>query len=703
MKRTYVANVTLFDGTGVRNRQGVLIAGERVAWVGPHARAPREARAASSVEGEGHTLTPGLIDCHVHLQFDGGADFEGEARALTPALAALKAAANLKRHLANGVTTVRDLGGMDAISCDVGRAVRDGLIEGPRVLAAGRALTITGGHGHNVAFAREVDGADAMRKAVREEIRAGATAIKVVATGGVLTPGIGATFTAYTSEELAAAVDEAHRWDRCVAAHAIGAEGILHAVRAGVDSVEHCNHVTAEIAREMKARGTFRSPTLSAVRGILDHADEVPSYAVEKARLLEQASMESHRRAVRAGIRHVCGTDAGTPFNRHGNAPTELVEMVRWGMTPLTAMQAATRNGAELLRLEDVGSVTTGSVADLVLYDADPVDDITAVLRPRTVWKAAWPGCDEAPGRRRHSFRRPVGRRRGGARADTRSRCSTAVRTSLTELPDVEHVHGDRNGGLACWRVARGTPSSTRAGTCHVRSARWLTSSAVPPRTTRSSRRSRCYPDEVLPGADDSSPTFGPPFPDTEEITEETYGPLKVACEREALRGFPGRCLDPAARLHRGAARPHGPVHVVGAPRRSRRGEMLGPGPAARGCCRRSTSGPRRVHARPDRGRLGGRVRRGGAGRAAHVGIGARGHVRGRRSGHSDRVGRGAVPGRRARRRSLDRRFRCGTWRFPAAPGSTPPGRRGRAASSSVRTKRCATPWRGTGPARRVR
>jgi imidazolonepropionase-like amidohydrolase len=388
MSDTYVANVTLFDGTSVLRRQGVLISGDRVGWVGPHTRATREARAARPVEGEGRFLMPGIIDCHVHLQFDGGADFAGEAQALTPAFAALKAAANLRRHLANGVTTVRDLGGMDAISCDVGRAVEAGIIEGPRVLAAGRALTVTGGHGHNVAFAREVDGADAMRKAVREEIRAGATAIKVVATGGVLTPGIGATFTAFTPDELFAAVDEAHKWGRGVAAHAIGAEGILQAVRAGVDSVEHCNHVTPEIAREMKARGTFRSPTLCAVRGILGHADRVPAYAVEKARRIEAASRHSHRRAVRAGIRHVCGTDAGTPFNPHGNGPQELVEMVGWGMPALTALRAATRNGAELLRLDEVGFVAPEAAADLVLYDGDPAEDITAVLRPRTVWKA---------------------------------------------------------------------------------------------------------------------------------------------------------------------------------------------------------------------------------------------------------------------------------------------------------------------------
>ena len=386
---TYFADVTLFDGRTVRAKQGVL-AGDTgaIEWVGAHSRAPRSARGAGHVDGAGLTLSPGLIDCHVHLQFDGVADFEREGRELTPALGALKAANNVRRHLEHGVTTVRDLGGLGSVSCEVGKAVEDGVISGARVLAAARALTITGGHGHNIGVAREVDGADAVRKAVREEIRSGAKAIKLIATGGVLTPGISATFTAFTPEELAAAVDEAHKWGRSVAAHAIGAEGIHNAVVAGVDSVEHCNHVTPGIIREMKARGTFRSPTICAIRGIIDHADVVPDYAVRKAKEIESASADSHARAVRAGVRHVCGTDAGTPFNPHGNAPKELVYMVEWGLSPLNAMRAATSNGAELLRVPEVGTVEVGKQADLVLYDANPVEHITAVIAPRSVWKA---------------------------------------------------------------------------------------------------------------------------------------------------------------------------------------------------------------------------------------------------------------------------------------------------------------------------
>jgi imidazolonepropionase-like amidohydrolase len=384
----YVANVTVFDGRTVKTKQGVHVAGGTIEWVGAHARAPRVARAAAEIPGAGRVLTPGLIDCHVHLVFDGGADFEAEANELTPALAALKAANNARRHLAAGVTTVRDLGANGTVSCEVGTAIERGMIPGPRVLAAGRALTVTGGHGHNIGIAREVDGPDDMRRAVREEIRGGARAIKVIATGGVLTPGIGATFTAYSQEELEAAVDEAHKWGRTVAAHAIGSGGILNAVRAGVDSVEHCNDVTTEVAREMKGRGTFRSPTICALRGITEHPDEVPEYAVRKAFDTIEMSRAGMRRALREGVRHVCGTDAGTPFNPHGSAPREIVSMVQWGMTPLRAMQAATANGAELLGLSMAGRVQAGAEADLVLYDGDPLEEIERLLSPLLVLRA---------------------------------------------------------------------------------------------------------------------------------------------------------------------------------------------------------------------------------------------------------------------------------------------------------------------------
>jgi imidazolonepropionase-like amidohydrolase len=385
MASSYFADITVFDGARVRAHQGVLVDRDRIAWTGPHARAPREARAAREVGGPGRALTPGLIDCHVHLSFDGGADFAAEAAGLTPALGAIKGTVNARKHLANGVTTVRDLGGIGII--ELAGAIGAGTVPGPRVIPAGSALTITGGHGHNIGIARQVDGADAIRRAVREEIRAGALAIKLIATGGVLTPGIGATFTAFTPEELTAAIEEAHSWDRGVAAHAIGAEGILQAVLAGVDTVEHCVQVTPRIAKEMAARGTFRGPTISALMGIAGNEGKAPAYAVAKAQALVDEAKAGHLRAIRAGVRHICSTDAGTPFNPHGNAPNEVIAMIEWGMKPLAAMVAATANGAEALRIPDVGGIAPGMRADLVLYDADPVEDPTALREARAVWK----------------------------------------------------------------------------------------------------------------------------------------------------------------------------------------------------------------------------------------------------------------------------------------------------------------------------
>ena len=382
---TYFGNVTLFDGRRVKRRAGVLVEGGSISWAGSHARSPREARSASFVDGRGRVLTPGLVDCHVHLCFDGSPDFVGEA-AVSDAYAAVKCVRNAERHLAAGVTTVRDLGGLGAVVCDVARAVADGRIPGPRIVASGQALTISGGHGWN-SFARQVDGADGVRRAVREQIRSGARSIKLVATGGVLTPGISVDFTAFTPEEVEAAVDEAHKWDVAVAAHAIGRTGIEHCVRAGIDSIEHGAQIDAELAGEMRRRGTFHVPTISALRGIVDHPEDVPGYAVEKARQILDLAREAFGRTRRAGVRHACGTDAGTPHNPHGSAPLEIVRMVEWGLSPLRALQAATADAADLLRMPDGGVVRPGAHGDLVLWAEDPLDDPTALLRPAMVMK----------------------------------------------------------------------------------------------------------------------------------------------------------------------------------------------------------------------------------------------------------------------------------------------------------------------------
>jgi imidazolonepropionase-like amidohydrolase len=300
----------------------------------------------------------------------------------------VKCVGNAARHLAAGVTTVRDLGGLGSVACDVGRAIDEGRVSGPKVIASGQALTITGGHGWN-SFARQVDGPDGVRQAVREQIRGGARSIKIVATGGVLTPGIPVDFTAFTFEEVSAAVDEAHTWGVPIAAHAIGRAGIDHCVRAGIDSIEHGCQISVETARAMKDRGACHVPTISALRQIIDHPETVPAYAVEKAISVERMARDAFRRSIREGVPIACGTDAGTPHNPHGGAPGEIVRMVGWGLTPLKALRSATSTAASLLRVSsEVGTVEQGKAADLVLFDGDLLEDVTTVLSPRLVLKA---------------------------------------------------------------------------------------------------------------------------------------------------------------------------------------------------------------------------------------------------------------------------------------------------------------------------
>ena len=381
MPATYIADVTLFDGRTIHQRIGVLIEDDRIAWVGRHASAPSEARDVARVEGHGRTLSPGLIDAHVHLAWDGTNDMAAESQGMTDEVAREKALRNLRRHLAAGVTTVRDLGAPSTVICDIGR---DGT---PRVVAAGRAITAPGGHGSGM-FAAEVSGPDEVRDAVRQQVDAGAGVIKLIATGGVVTPGIGVDFTAFSQAELDAAVDEAHRLGVAVAAHAHGAEGIERAIVAGVDSIEHGSQISDEMAEQMKRRGTFHVGTISPGRVMLDRADEIPDYAAAKSREIAPAREASFRRTTRLGVRHAAGTDAGTPFNLHGMLPRELAYMVAWGMTPIDAMRAATANGAELLRLADVGVVEIGKRADLVLYDGNPYEDIEVAAHPSRVWAA---------------------------------------------------------------------------------------------------------------------------------------------------------------------------------------------------------------------------------------------------------------------------------------------------------------------------
>jgi imidazolonepropionase-like amidohydrolase len=381
MNTFLIRNVAVLDGTGRAPMvsQSVLVDGKRIAWVGPNSEAMAIAE-EFIIDGTRHTLLPGLINCHVHLCNDGAPDLMAQVKSDSVTMATLRGAHGALLTLESGVTSVRDCGAPDGIAIELGRAIDSGFIAGPRVKAAGRVITMTGGHGYFIG--READGRDAVRSATRSEIKEGAHFIKVMATGGVLTPGVSPTQTALLPEELEAIAQEAHNSGRRVATHAIGNAGIINALRAGIDSIEHGIYLDDQTLDLAISKGAFLVPTLLAVSQITSNGAKggIPDWAVAKAQLVAEKQRESFKAAVDSGMKIAAGTDAGTPFNRHEDLAMEMALMVEFGLSPMQAILAATRNAAENLDVLDrVGTIEVGKLADLILVSGDPTSDISVM------------------------------------------------------------------------------------------------------------------------------------------------------------------------------------------------------------------------------------------------------------------------------------------------------------------------------------
>lgn len=376
-----IRNGRVFDGVdGSLSEPGwaIRVEGERIAWIGPEDRAPAD---EVVVDARGGTILPGLIDGHVHLAHDGVGDLAAQVRDDTPAMATLRASRSARLTLHSGVTTVKDLGAADNVVIDLGRAIERGLVPGPRVVAAGRVITMTGGHGHFIGV--EADGVDAVRRATRGQLKLGAGTIKAMATGGVLTVEVKPTQPALLRSELEAIVEEAHHAGKRVSTHAIGREGIENAILAGVDTIEHGFYLDEELFALAIERGTYLVPTLSAVTGIVDggpHGECAPRWVRDKASIELQRSREMFRNAVECGMKIAAGTDAGTPFNPHDRLIGELVQMVDIGLSADRTLLSATRDGAENAGLsESIGTLEVGKLADLIIVDGDPLADIEAM------------------------------------------------------------------------------------------------------------------------------------------------------------------------------------------------------------------------------------------------------------------------------------------------------------------------------------
>ncbi len=371
---TLYAGGKIFDGEAtVLDEHGLLVEGDSIARIAPMAEF--DGFAGERVDTSGGTLLPGLIDCHVHLVYTGGADPRSTSERMMPAETALTALENAQKSLAGGITALRDCGGKDYLEFAVRDACNAGTFTGPTIRCAGRMICMTGGHGNTVA--RVADGVDEVVKAVREQVHAGSDLIKIMATGGVMTPGVNPEDAHYSPEEMAAGISEGHRFHRPCASHAQGREGIMNAVHGGIDSIEHGIYMDEVCVQAMLERGTYLVPTLAAIKNIVAHADEgVPDYVVRKAREVAPPHRRSIKMYYEAGGKIAMGTDAGTPYNRHGENALELAYMVDVGLQPIDALKAATANAADLNRLSDQGRLAEGNLADLLLVDGDPTKEI---------------------------------------------------------------------------------------------------------------------------------------------------------------------------------------------------------------------------------------------------------------------------------------------------------------------------------------
>ena len=382
-------NGRIIDGLGGVIENGwVLVKQGRIEALGRGTTTATEGREEAEVVNlEGKSLLPGLIDCHVHLVLDGGPDPMTRVVDAPDAEAVLGMAANGMRTLKAGITTVRDLGSKNFVDVHLRNAVETGLVQGPRMSCSGQMICITGGHGSQMGCV--ADGPDGVRRAVRLQAGSGADWIKLMATGGVLTRGGVPGMPHFNPDELRAGVEEAHKLRLRTSAHSQSLAGTRNAVHAGIDSVEHGVGLDEEIVEEMAERGTFLVPTLSAPANIIARGEEagIPAEFVDKTRRLFDEHVAGFRLAAEAGVKIAMGTDAGTPFNFHGENARELLLMAEHGLPAGEVLRCATSVGAELLGMEEIaGSVAVGRWADFVVVDGNPLEDLSVLATPERLF-----------------------------------------------------------------------------------------------------------------------------------------------------------------------------------------------------------------------------------------------------------------------------------------------------------------------------
>jgi imidazolonepropionase-like amidohydrolase len=368
---------TLLDGTGARPVPGgaILVEGTTIAAIGPSDKV-KAPPGANVIDLSAYTVMPGMIDCHDHLQFDAG-DEEAMSREPLPWLM-LRAAKNARKLLRAGITTMRDVGAKGFGDVEIKKAIEAGLVPGPRLLVSGHFVVRTGGHAWYLG--EQADGPDAVRAAVRRQIRGGADLVKIMITGGIATRGMDPVGATYTREEILAAVDEAHREGKKIAAHGYGGPAALHAAEAGLDSLEHGAMCSEAELEAMAAKGTY----LVATYGVMEHVvatPSIPDFFREKGKQVLARYVDTLGKARKIGVKVAVGGDT-----YHAEPGAELAALVKAGFTPMEALQTVTRNGADVCGvLREVGTLEAGKRADIIAIEGNPLDDVRAVRNVRWV------------------------------------------------------------------------------------------------------------------------------------------------------------------------------------------------------------------------------------------------------------------------------------------------------------------------------
>jgi len=335
------------------------------------------------IDTTGCTVIPGVIDTHMHVFH------EPQTLRLSEGAAALWGANYAQSALRAGVTTMRDLGAQTNAVFGLKKAINEGYVVGPRYLVSGKAICMTGGHGW-ANLSAEADGVDGVRRLAREQLKAGADVIKVMATGGAGTPGELPTSVQLGMEEIRAAVEEAHKAGKPAAAHALATQGIINAVEAGVDTIEHGVFLNDHAIDLMLKRNVALCPTISVYPRIISRgpAGGEAAFVVEKSRPLLAPHFESLRKAVAAGVRIVFGTDATTLYNPVGDFSDEMDLMVKAGMSPVDVIRSATGTAAGICGIQNItGTLEETKAADLLVVTGNAIKDITAMNRPKLVYK----------------------------------------------------------------------------------------------------------------------------------------------------------------------------------------------------------------------------------------------------------------------------------------------------------------------------